>query len=93
MGLPVGTVNVPTAGAAVQVVSSGNAVTAVSFKARLANLGSIYVGDDAVTAASGFQLGPGETVTIQFREAIDLRRFYVDADNNNDKVDYAGVST
>jgi hypothetical protein len=93
MGLPIGTVVVAAAGTAEQVVASGNAVSAVSFKARLANAGAVYVGDDAVVAATGFELQPGDEITLSFREAVDLRRFYVDAANNNDSLDYAGVSS
>ena len=93
MGLPIGTVNVASAGTAVQVVSSGNAVSAVSFRARSANAGAVYVGDDTVASGSGYELQPGDEITLGFREAVDLRRFYVDAANNNDKVDYAGISS
>ncbi len=92
MSLPVGTVNVATAGVRVQVVSSGHAVTAVTFKARESNTGAVYVGDDAVSSTSGCELSPGDALNLRFEETIDLRRFYVDAANNNDKVDYMGVS-
>ncbi len=93
MGLPIGTVNVASAGTPVQVVSSGNAVSAVSFRARTANAGAIYIGDDSVASGSGYELQPGDEITLGFREAVDLRRFYVDAANDNDKVDYAGISS
>ena len=93
MGLPIGSVVVTSAGTAVQVVASGNAVSAVSFKARLTNAGAVYLGDDGVDAASGYELKPGDEITLSFREAIDLRRFYVDAAINNDSLDYAGVSS
>jgi hypothetical protein len=46
-----------------------------------------------VAAATGYELKPGDEITLSFREAIDLRRFYVDAANNNDSLDYAGVSS
>ncbi len=92
MGLPIGTVAVATAGTAVQIVASGNAVHAVSFKARPTNAGPIYVGGDAVGSGSGYRLDPGDELSLAFRETVDLRRFYVDADNNNDSVDYVGVS-
>ena len=93
MGLPIGSVVVTSAGTAAQVVASGNAVSAVSFKARMANAGAVYLGDDGVDAASGYELNPGDEITLSFREAIDLRRFYVDAANSNDSLDYAGVSS
>ncbi len=80
------------AGTRVQVVTSGNAVSAVSFRARGTNTGAIYVGDDSVAAGDGYEINPGDELTVRFRELIDLRRFYVDAANNGDKVDYAGVA-
>lgn len=92
MGLPIGTVTVAAAGTRVQVVASGNAVSAVSFRARGTNAGAIYVGDDTVAAGDGYEINPGDELTVSFRELIDLRRFYVDAANNGDKLDYAGVA-
>ena len=92
MTLPVGTVTVTAAGTRVQVVASGNGVSAVSFKARMSNLGPVYVGDLTVSSTNGYRLEPGEEVTFTFRDVIDLRRFYIDAANNNDRVDYVGVA-
>ncbi len=92
MTLPVGTVTVAEAGTRVQVVASGNAVSAVSFKARMSNAGPVYVGDETVSSTNGYRLEPGEEVTITFSEVIDLRRFYVDAAVNGDRADYAGVA-
>ena len=92
MGLPIGTVTVASAGTRVPLVTSGNAVSAVSFKARAANAGPVFVGDDAVASGSGYELAPGDEVSLSFRESVDLRRFYIDAANNDDKVDYAGVA-
>ena len=92
MSLPIGTVTIATAGVAVQVVSSGHAVSAVSFVARNSNVGAIYIGDSSVSASSGCELNPGDELRLHFKETIDLRRFFADAANNNDKLDYAGVS-
>ncbi len=92
MTLPVGTVTVTAAGTRAQVAASGNAVSAVNFKARLSNAGPVYVGDETVSSTNGYRLEPGEEITFSFREVIDLRRFYVDAANNNDRVDFAGVA-
>ncbi|MEE8364048.1 MAG: hypothetical protein V3S18_08255 [Dehalococcoidia bacterium] len=92
MGLPIGTVTVATAGVRVQVVSSGHAVSAVSFRARASNAGPVYVGDDTVAAGGGFEISPGDELDLRFREVVDLRRFYVDAASNGDRVDYAGVA-
>ena len=38
------------------------------------------------------KLAPGDELTVSFRESVDLRRFYVDAAEDNDRVDYAGVA-
>ncbi len=92
MTLPVGTVTVAVAGTRAQVAASGNAVSAVNFKARLSNAGPAYVGDETVSSANGYRLEPGEEITLSFREVIDLRRFYVDAATSNDRVDFAGVA-
>ena len=92
MSLPMGTVTVATAGTRVLVVASGNAVSAVSFKARASNAGPVYIGDNTVSSSNGYRLEPGDEITLTFRQVIDLRRFYVDAANNNDKVDYVGVA-
>ncbi len=92
MGLPIGTVTVAAAGTRVQVVATGSAVSAVSFRARGTNAGAVYIGDDSVASGDGYEIGPGDELTIRFRDLIDLRRFYVDAANNGDKVDYVGVA-
>ena len=93
MGLPIGTVTVETLGTPIRVVDSGNSVTAVNFKARENNAGVVYVGGSDVSADRGYQLRPGENVSLTFREAIELSRFHVDAENANDRVDYMGAST
>lgn len=92
MGLPIGTVTVASAGTRVRLATSGNAVSAVSFKARAANAGNVFIGDDSVSSANGYELAPGDELTISFRESVDLRRFYADAASDNDGVDYAGVA-
>ncbi|MEX0763224.1 MAG: hypothetical protein WD333_12415 [Dehalococcoidia bacterium] len=92
MTLPIGTITITTAGTRVPIVSSGHAVSAVSLKARPTNTGPVYIGDNTVASDNGYRLEPGDELTISFKETVDLRRFFVDADNNNDSVDYAGVA-
>lgn len=92
MSLPIGSITVATPGTAVAVAASGNAVSAVSFRARADNSGAIYVGDSGVDSSNGYRLEPGDELTLSFRETIDLRRFYVDADTASDGVDFAGVA-
>ncbi len=92
MSLPIGSITVATPGTAVAVAASGNAVSAVSFRARANNTGAVYVGDSGVDSSNGYRLEPGDELTLSFRETIDLRRFYVDADTASDGVDFAGVA-
>ena len=92
MSLPIGSITVATPGTAVAVATSGNAITAVSFRARTDNTGAVYVGDSGVSSSNGYRLEPGDELTLSFRETIDLRRFFVDADTANDAVDFAGVA-
>ena len=92
MSLPIGSITVATPGTAVAVATSGNAISAVSFRARTDNTGAVYVGDSGVTSSNGYRLEPGDELNLTFRETIDLRRFFVDADTANDGVDFAGVA-
>ncbi|MCH7971125.1 MAG: hypothetical protein IH960_08815 [Chloroflexi bacterium] len=90
--MPIGSITVATPGTAVAVATSGNAITAVSFRARTDNTGAVYVGDSGVSSSNGYRLEPGDELNLSFRETIDLRRFFVDADTANDAVDFAGVA-
>ncbi|MEE8046507.1 MAG: hypothetical protein V3T49_06690 [Dehalococcoidia bacterium] len=92
MSLPIGSVTVTSPGTAVAVVSSGNAISAVSFRARSDNTGAVYVGDSDVDSTNGYRLEPGDELTLSFRETIDLRRFFIDGDTANDSADFAGVA-
>ena len=90
--MPIGSITVATPGTAVAVATSGNAITAVSFRARADNTGAVYVGDSGVSSSNGYRLEPGDELNLSFKETIDLRRFFVDADTANDAVDFAGVA-
>ena len=92
MSLPIGSITVATPGTAVAVATSGNAITAVSFRARTDNTGAVYVGDSGVSSSNGYRLEPGDELNLSFKETIDLRRFFVDADTASDGVDFAGVA-
>ena len=92
MSLPIGSITVATPGTAVAVATSGNAITAVNFRARAGNTGAVYVGDSGVSSSNGYRLEPGDELSLSFRETIDLRRFFVDAANANDGIDFAGVA-
>jgi len=92
VSLPIGSITVASPGTAVAVATSGNAISAVSFRARTDNTGAVYVGDSGVTSSNGYRLEPGDELNLTFRETIDLRRFFVDADTANGGVDFAGVA-
>ena len=92
MSLPIGTVTVSTAATPVAMAEAAMAVRALSLKARPDNSGPVYVGNAGVAATNGYCLSPGDEVTLQFGNAIDLRRLYVTAANAGDRVDFAGVA-
>lgn len=63
------------------------------------NLGPVYIGDAGVQADYGLVLYPGESMKIaaddtmadEDRLVFDLAEVYVDAANNNDKVNLVGM--
>ena len=92
MSLPIGTVTIAAAATPVAVAAAAMAVRALSLKARPDNDGPVYVGNPGVTATDGYCLSPGDEVTLQFGNAIDLRGLYVTAAKPGDRVDFAGVA-
>lgn len=85
-----GTTQITSAGTRKQVDVNGNRFFYVVFKARADNAGAVYVGADDVSATNGMQLQPGEFVSIPRASESSLDSFYVDADNNNDELDWMG---
>ena len=63
------------------------------------NLGPVYIGDAGVQADYGLVLYPGENLTITTDDTVadednlvfDLAEVYVDAANNNDKINLMGM--
>ena len=92
MSLPIGTVSPSLAATPVAIAATAMAVRALSLKARQDNSGPVYIGDAGVTATNGYCLLPGDEVTLQFGNAMDLRRLFVSAASPGDRVDYAGVA-
>lgn len=88
MSISAGTTNVASAGTAVQATAKGWNIKAVTFKAKESNTGSTYVGGSDVAAANGFELTPGSYHEFVLPIQGKLSWFYVDADNNGDKVDW-----
>ena len=93
MGLPVGSVAVETPGTRVRVVESGNQVSSVTFRAGGKNKGPVYLGDENVSASSGYQLTPGEELHLSMRGSLELSAYYVDAEVGGDIVNFAGISS
>ena len=88
---------VAAAGTAEALVASETLVNSVILNADSGNTGEIAIGDDNVVAAvatrRGQPLAPGESVTISGEffggsatDLINLADIYVDAINNDDKV-------
>ena len=90
-------IDVPTAGTRVQISTIDNPVLSITFKARKGNSGNAYVGDVTVAAASGFELDPGESITLDPSQVVHeattvfLSVFYVDVASNGDDVDYIAL--
>ena len=89
MSLISGTITVTSAGTRVQAAHKANVRTVV-FKARSDNTGDVYIGGSDVSSTDGMTLTPGESITLESRNAISTAQYYADAANNNDQVDYIG---
>lgn len=81
--------SVTTAGTAEQL-NGGTSLavpdgSALVVRADADNAGNIYVGDDTVTASTGFTLGAGESITMQ---VTDVASVYIDADNDAEGVSW-----
>lgn len=57
----------------------------ITIRALDTNSGAVYVGDDTVSASTGFELNPGEQVDLSVARSRDL---FVDADSAGDGVHY-----
>lgn len=89
MAIVSGTIKVTTSGTRVQGSHKGNVRTVV-FKARSDNTGDVYVGGDDVSSTDGMTLTPGESITLESRNAISTSQYWADAATNNDQVDFIG---
>jgi hypothetical protein len=78
---------VDAAGTAEQIDSAAPFVTRVTIKADDANVGLIFIGDAAVSSTNGFSLQPGAEQELMDTDGIDLTQLWVDAANNDDRVD------
>jgi hypothetical protein len=79
---------VTTAGTRVTLAST-TAVKSVTVKALSTNTGIIYVGDASVASTTGFQLLPGESVSM---DIADLATVNLDSSVNGESVTYLAVN-
>ena len=94
MRLQTGVITVATAGTAVVTDNTANSVYEITFKALAGNSGLVYVGTDTVSAATGFELSPGQEKILSlktFGGSIPLNLFYANAATNNDKVSWIAI--
>ena len=75
---------VASAGTA-EALASALTVSSLTIKALIGNTGIMYVGDSSVAAANGFELNPGDAVSL---EIVDLSTVYIDAATTSDGVSF-----
>jgi hypothetical protein len=61
----------------------------VTVKARAQNTGLVYVGDGSVTSGNGFQLSPGDSVSV---DIDNVNRLWIDAAVANEGVTMLAVN-
>ena len=80
-------VSVSTPGVRVQLPSV--ACKSVTVKAMAQNTGLVYVGDGSVTSGNGFQLSPGDSVSV---DIDNVNRLWIDAAVANEGVTMLAVN-
>jgi len=83
-----GNKNVTTAGTRVTLAASAT-IKSVTIKAKFTNTGIIYVGDTGVTSANGFQLYPGESISLDIADPSTVN---LDAQVSGEGVTYIAVN-
>lgn len=84
-----GRVTVATVGTRVALSGSTSGIVSVAVQAISSNAGVVYVGSSGVAAANGYQLQPGQAVSL---DIADLNLVYIDAASSGDGVTYLGVA-
>lgn len=82
-------VTVATAGTAVQLPAHPQ-IYGLSIRANNSNTGDVYIGGPTVTAGTGFELGPGEGISL---DVTDTAAVHIDADTDGDGVSLLWVNT
>lgn len=83
-----GVVTVTSAGTKQRLTSTSTSVYAIEIQADKDNVGSVYIGDSTLTTSNGIELEPKDIHIIELEEMdeLNLSDYYVDADNNDDKI-------
>ena len=90
-------IDVPSAGTRVQISTDPSPVLNITFKARKGNAGNVYLGNVTVSATVGFELAPGDSITLDPSQVVHrdttvlLSDFYVDVATNGDDVDFIAL--
>jgi len=79
---------VAAAGTAVQLSTTSIVILSITIKANNGNANNIYVGDINVAAANGFELGPGESISMNID---NVNKVWIDAAANGDGVTYIAI--
>jgi hypothetical protein len=82
-----GVQTVSTAGTRVQLTS--NACKAIVIKASVSNAGTVYVGGSSVSAANGFPLAAGDTISL---DISNTNVIWIDASANAQSVSWMSNS-
>ena len=77
-----------------QISNTPRRVLSITFKARNANTGNIYVGHDTVSSTNGVELRPNESFTYDFKSPYNtapISDFWVDASVSGEDVDWGAI--
>ena len=75
-------------------INAADKVLSVEFRARVGNAGNAYVGINGMTSTDGFEIQPGESVSISPRDfsgSVRADSIYVDVASSNDDVDFLAL--
>lgn len=76
---------VTVAGTRVQLSATPIVVSELTIEAKSDNTGRIFVGGASMTSSNGFQIAPGDSVTLK-EAALNLTDYYIDADVSGEGV-------
>ena len=83
---------VTSAGTAVALSAVSQRVRSVTIIAKAGNVGQVYVGGADVDSDTNGRLDARESLVIPAAAWLDLTDIYIDADENDDGVDFYAVT-